>query len=177
MKPKSPPWMALWVRDFVADTEGLDGEQTGVYALILMSMWMNGGWLPDDDRALARIGRVSRFKWRRLRPIIMAFLTKLDGNRLTQKRLLRELWLSRELGKFPARTVTRIVGQQEFDFDGFSVATRERARGQSQSHPEREQKGRRLALAREAAARGVLPPAVEITDELRDLIQKMGLRK
>jgi hypothetical protein len=140
-------------------------------------MWMNGGWLPDDDRSLSRISRVSRFKWRRLRPILMAFMTKLDGNRITQKRLLRELWLSRELGKIPARTVTRVFGQQEFDFDGFSVATRERARGHSQSPDTKEQKGRRLGLAREAAARGILPPAEPVSDELRDLIQKMGLNK
>jgi len=168
--------MALWVRDFVSDTEGLDAEMTGAYAMILMSMWMAGGALPDDDRALARIARVSRFKWRRIRPIIMAFMTKLDGNRITQKRLLRELWLSRELGKIPARTVTRVFGQQEFDFEGFSVATRERARGQSQSHPDQEQKGRRLGLAREAAARGLLPPAAPVSDELRELIKKLGLK-
>jgi uncharacterized protein YdaU (DUF1376 family) len=167
--------MAMWIRDFQSDTEGLDAEMTGAYVMLMFSMWTNGGWLRDDDRALARIARVSRFKWRRLKPIIMAFMTPLDGNRFTQKRLLRELWLSREFGKFPARTVTRVFGQQEFDFDGFSVATRERARGHSQSHPEKEQKERRLGLAREAAARGVLPPAEPVSDELRQLIIKMGL--
>lgn len=176
MKRSTMPWLPWWPRDFLADTEGLDGEQSGVYALQLMGMWLNGGWLRDDNRLLARMGRVSTFKWRRLRPVIMPFYTPLDGNRFTQKRLLRELWLSRELAKKPARTVTRVFGQQEFDFDGYSVATRERARGHPPSHTEtREERGRRVGLAREAAARGMLPPPSEPTDELRDLIRKLEI--
>lgn len=176
MRTKAPPWMALWVRDFLADTEGLDGEATGAYALLLLNMWLNGGWLPDDDRKLARMARVSRFKWRRLRPVVVGFLLRIDGNRFTQKRLLQELWLSRELAKKPARSVTFVSGQQEFDFDGYSVATRERARAQSQAHAQKTERSR-VGLAREAGARGVLPPSAPptISDELRDLIRQMGL--
>lgn len=177
MKGRALPFMPWWVKDFKADTEALDGEQTGVYALHLMGMWLNNGWLYDDNRALARMGRVSTFKWRRLRPIIMPFYTRIDGNRITQKRLLKELWQSRELTKKPARSVTRSAGQQEFDFEGDDVATRAGARAHPSSHADRSSQYSVLGLAREAAARGLLPPGTTFgpTDDINDLLRKLGI--
>jgi uncharacterized protein YdaU (DUF1376 family) len=172
MKHSAPLWMALYVRDFIADTEGLDAEATGAYAMLLMNMWMHGGALPDDDAKLCRMARVSRFKWRRLRPVLMGFMTKIEGNRITQKRLLRELWLSKGFGRKPARSVTLGRGQQEFDFAGDAVATRVGARVQSHSHTQRDLRDRSIGHAREAAAKGLLPP---ISDELAVLLKKMGL--
>lgn len=174
MKQKAPAWMALWVRDLLADTEELDAEEFGAYIRLLLDMWLRGGFIPDDDRIMARVTRVSRFKWRRLKPVLMGFLTRIDDRRLTQKRLLRELWLSRELSKKTARSVTLENGQQVLQLEGGIAAPRERARVQSPAHSHQTERSR-LGLAREAAARGVLPPQPEVSDELRDLIKKMGL--
>lgn len=173
---RPPPWMPVNIRDLLVDTEHLPPDAFGAYVRQLCHMWLANGALPDDDRVLAKLANTSQFKWRRLRDEVRPFYTPIDGRRLTQKRLLKELWKSHGFGKKPAGTVTlRLTGEQP-DIPGLFVAPRERARGENTEHrtQRKEGLGQRLDLAREAAARGELPP---VTDELRELIRKMGLSK
>lgn len=80
------PYMQLWIADFVGDTLHLTSEEVGQYMLLLMAMWRNGGYLPDDAGKLARIARG---------PVsdgVMAFFSKCPANAsVCQKRLLAEL--------------------------------------------------------------------------------------
>lgn len=66
------PWMPLYVADFLADTAHLDAAQSGAYLHLMMHYWANGG-LPDDDRQLARIAKMTASEWRRARPTVQAF--------------------------------------------------------------------------------------------------------
>lgn len=65
----SPPWMPLYVGDYLADTAHLRAIEHGAYLLLIMHYWRTEG-LPDDDLALARITRLSNADWKRVRPVI-----------------------------------------------------------------------------------------------------------
>lgn len=88
------PVMPMFVDAMVADTMHLSAEAFGAYHLLLYATWRNNGRpLPDDDRKLARVCRVSTAKWRRsLRDELAAFFDVEDGT-WRQKRLENE-WSS-----------------------------------------------------------------------------------
>ena len=77
---------------FVADTNDLTAEETGAYLMLLMCLWRNNGKpLPLDHKKLARMARVTP---RRRKPVwaSIAGLFEIDGELITQKRLLKD-WL------------------------------------------------------------------------------------
>lgn len=82
--------MQLYVGDYLRDTQGLSCEGHGAYLLTLMALWNAGGYLPDDDRILARVARCTPARWRIIGPDVRALLT-VDGDRVCQRRLLTEL--------------------------------------------------------------------------------------
>lgn len=87
---KPDTWMPLVIGDYLADTGHLSTAEHGAYLLLLMTAWMRGGALPDDDAQLARITRASATEWRKLRPALAPFFMAADGV-WRQKRLLKEL--------------------------------------------------------------------------------------
>lgn len=56
-------WMPLKCGDFMRATSDFTAEECGAYILLLNQYWQHGP-LPNDDRALARIARVSPHAWR-----------------------------------------------------------------------------------------------------------------
>jgi uncharacterized protein YdaU (DUF1376 family) len=58
----SPAWMPLYVADYLADTGHLSAAEHGAYMLLIMHYWRQRE-LPSDDRALARIARMSEQEW------------------------------------------------------------------------------------------------------------------
>jgi uncharacterized protein YdaU (DUF1376 family) len=72
----SRPWMPLYVGDYIADTGHLSCAESGAYLHLLMHYWMKGG-LPDDDKQLSRIAKMTPKEWTAARPIIQAFF--IDG--------------------------------------------------------------------------------------------------
>lgn len=95
------PYMKLWIGDYLGDTAMLTIEQSGAYLHLLMAMWTNGGWLPNDPRKLAWICRVSRYRWeRKIAPALDQFFIKVEmesGDIIQNPRLTKELKFSREI--------------------------------------------------------------------------------
>lgn len=83
------PFMPLWVADFIGDTLVLDAKEIGAYMLILMTMWGRDGYLPNDEKKLQRVARCGR-DWPRVWGSLSHYFT-IDGDRITQDRLLKEL--------------------------------------------------------------------------------------
>lgn len=83
------PFMPLWVNDFIGKTQDLDAKETGAYMLLLMSMWVRGGSLPNDQKKLQRIARVGR-EWPKVWAAISGYFQE-DGGTITNERLSVEL--------------------------------------------------------------------------------------
>jgi len=88
----SRPWMPLYISDFLADTGHLTAPEVGAYMLLIMHYWQKGG-LPDDERLIARIARLSAAEWQESRDVL-AMLFK-DGWR--HKRIDAELAKAEEI--------------------------------------------------------------------------------
>lgn len=74
------PYMRFYPADYLADTAHLSAMQHGIYLLLLMNYWQRGGPLPDDDKRLASIARVSMRDWVRNRHEIEPFFTVVESH-------------------------------------------------------------------------------------------------
>jgi len=68
----NPPWMPLYVGDYLGDTGHLTTAQHGAYLLLMMHYWRKGE-LPDDDRQLSKITKLPLKTWCEYRPTLQDF--------------------------------------------------------------------------------------------------------
>lgn len=86
----APPYMKLYVGDYLGDTHHLGALEHGAYLLLLMAMWRAGGTLPANDASLAKLARCTPAEWDRIRDNVIAFFRRSRG-KLTHKRLTAEM--------------------------------------------------------------------------------------
>ena len=70
--------MALYLGDYLRDTNRLNTEQHGAYLLILMDYYING-CPPDDDAILAQITKLDIVRWKKTRPALENFFVIKNG--------------------------------------------------------------------------------------------------
>jgi uncharacterized protein YdaU (DUF1376 family) len=72
--------MPLYIGDYLADTMHLSHSQHGIYMLLIMAYWRNGGALPDDANQLSAIAKCSASEWRKHLPVISRFFHIENGS-------------------------------------------------------------------------------------------------
>lgn len=90
----SRAWMPLYVADYLADTGHLSAAEHGAYLLLIMHYWTNGH-LPNEDRRLSRIARMSPAEWEESRETLF----DLFDEGWTHKRIDAELEAAREISE------------------------------------------------------------------------------
>jgi uncharacterized protein YdaU (DUF1376 family) len=83
-------YMPLYVGDYLGDTQHLSTVEHGAYMLLLMAYWSQGHALPNNNRKLARIARLSDDEWQGVKDTILE-LFEAKGETLTHKRVELEL--------------------------------------------------------------------------------------
>jgi uncharacterized protein YdaU (DUF1376 family) len=78
--------MPLYIADYLADTTHLSAMESGAYLHLIMNYWQNGG-LPNDDRQLSRIAKLTDREWRKLKPTLQSFF----GPKWRHKRIDQEI--------------------------------------------------------------------------------------
>lgn len=86
----APPYMKLYVADYLGDTHHLNVVEHGAYMLLLMGMWRAGGTLPTADDNLARLARCTPDQWAEIKATVLAFF-KVSRGKLTHKRVAAEM--------------------------------------------------------------------------------------
>ena len=66
------PYMPLFVADYLSATQHLNAAESGAYLHLIMHYWTKGS-LPQDDKFLARIARMTDRQWESAKPTIKAF--------------------------------------------------------------------------------------------------------
>lgn len=85
-----PAAIPLFADSYLADTMHLTTEEHGAYLLLMMAAWRQDDCtLPNDDRKLARIAKLSTRKWAAIRETVFEFWT-VEGDRIFQQRLRKE---------------------------------------------------------------------------------------
>ncbi|MGR9149621.1 YdaU family protein [Rhizobium leguminosarum] len=79
-------WMPLHIADYLADTGHLTATEHGAYLLLIMHYWQNG-CLPENERIISRIAKLSPEQWEESRDM----LAMLFGPGWTHKRIDAEL--------------------------------------------------------------------------------------
>lgn len=82
----------------LAETAMLSLEERGAYRDILDHLWSRDGWLTDDDEKIARLLRITKNKWLKIKPALKGFFQYYDNGKFTQTALLNNY----------ARTLERI---------------------------------------------------------------------
>ncbi len=97
---------------YLADTRHLSLEEHGAYLQLMMIAWrIDGCCLPDDDSRLSRMLGVTAAKWKKLKPVVMAFWTMEDGA-WRQGRLSKERkFVEEKRAKNKASAEARWTGQ------------------------------------------------------------------
>jgi uncharacterized protein YdaU (DUF1376 family) len=114
----SRAWMPFYVSDYLADTGHLTTAEHGAYMLLIMHYWSNGG-LPDDDRKLARICRMSPDEWRDVRETLSDFFH--DGWR--HKRIDAEFLKAAERSEKASAAAGRRWAKPQPDADADAMRT------------------------------------------------------
>ncbi len=84
------PYMPLYVADYLADAAHLSTLGHGAYLLLIMTYWQRGEALPDDERKLMRIARVTPDEWEDVREDMAEFFD-ISGGLWRHKRIDAEL--------------------------------------------------------------------------------------
>ena len=89
---KKPRGMMFWVEDWKSNLAilAMTPTQRSMYLELLLSMWQNGGYLPDDERVLVAACRVSVSTFRKEFPIVRAECIEHPSG-ISNKKLL-EVW-------------------------------------------------------------------------------------
>lgn len=66
------PWMPLYIADYLRDTSHLRALESGAYLHLIMAYWVAGS-LPNDDKQLATIAKVSDREWKKMRSLMEPF--------------------------------------------------------------------------------------------------------
>lgn len=66
------PWMPLTIADYLRKTTHLGALESGAYLHLIMDYWQNDG-LPDDDKKLARIAKLTDREWRANKATLQEF--------------------------------------------------------------------------------------------------------
>lgn len=74
----------LNVDNYIASTMHLSAANHGELLLLTGAAFMNGGWLPNDDKTLAKIAKCTPRQWRNDRATIAEFFV-IDAKRWTHK--------------------------------------------------------------------------------------------
>lgn len=65
-------YVQLHVGDFIGAVLHMDATEVGAYTMLLLAHYQAGEiGLPDDDKKLARIAKVSTKTWARIKPVVM----------------------------------------------------------------------------------------------------------
>jgi uncharacterized protein YdaU (DUF1376 family) len=88
-------YMPFWVGDYLADTMHLSTVQHGAYVLLILAYWRNGKALPNDEKFLRTVTKLSAHQWEKNKHDILSFF-EVQEDFIYHGRIEKELKISHE---------------------------------------------------------------------------------
>lgn len=105
-------WMPLYIADYLKDTSNLRALESGAYLHLIMSYWLSGR-LPNDDRQLATIAKMTDGEWKRAKPVLSTYF---GPEWASHKRIDKEITHAEEIsGKRKAAVEQREINRRSRD--------------------------------------------------------------
>lgn len=131
----SAPWMPLYVADYLQDTTHLQALESGAYLHLIMAYW-SAGKLPNDDRQLATIAKMTASQWKRARPTIEAFF---GPGFSSHKRIDKELKRTSEVSASYSARATQ-AAKKRWSKHASSIATDMLENAELQPHSQKKER-------------------------------------
>lgn len=103
-------YMPFHVGDYMADAGHLTVMEHGAYFLLICTYWQRGGPLPDDERKLMALTRMTPDQFELHWPMIVEFFERRDGL-LHHKRIDAELQKARDRSSAAQRSVSQRIAK------------------------------------------------------------------
>lgn len=115
------PVMPFYPDAHLVKTKVMSSEEHGIYFTLLCNMWLNEGWVDDEDAVIARLTGITPLKWKKIKPKLSKFLVFSDG-KITQRRLLEEFnkvqeKIEKNRQNISKRWAKKEVGEGGYSFD------------------------------------------------------------
>jgi uncharacterized protein YdaU (DUF1376 family) len=114
--------MPFFPADFFADTQHISGQAAAVYLVLLGHAWLRGANLPNDQKTLARLARVSWQRWTSMKDEIMPFWDLGPDGLLRQKRQFQDHQNVKRKTKISSDSANRRWGKNQLDINESSNA-------------------------------------------------------
>jgi len=141
----APPYMKLYVADYLADTTHLTTAEHGAYLLLLMALWRAGGKLPNVPLKLARITKSTTEEWEVVGPAVLGFFT-VRGGALTHKRVREEIAKYDRVVKASKTAGKASRSKRTNEHNGLASKTVQRNFNQPEPEPEPEKGNKDIPL-------------------------------
>lgn len=92
-KPSKIVVAPIYVNDLFGSmrVDAMEADEFGAYMALLLRMYQHGGSLPNDDRILQKLSKMSHQKWRQTRSKLLANFDLTPSGELTHHRVQAEL--------------------------------------------------------------------------------------
>lgn len=176
------PYRPEHVNDASANTEELTNEELGAFVRLQRALWRSGGYLPDDQKKLARYARAGS-RWGIIAPAVMGKLNAIGGKvscptilmtifLVEQRRAKAAKAAAHRYGKpDPALTLRNPLDSLESNITG---ATTEHVLGTSNQNQNKNLDSKSLSRAANGAAKRGNEAFYELS--VAFLIERVGIR-
>lgn len=123
------PYMKFYPTDYLSDTQHLSTVEHGAYLLLIMNYWQRGTPLPDDDRRLSGIARLSFEQWLNVRSTLVEFFT-VDAGFWRHNRIELEI-LSVQAKSIKASRAGKVSAAKRLGSNDFSTDVQQTFNGRS----------------------------------------------
>lgn len=114
----SKPFMKLYISDYLTDTHYLTALEHGCYLLLIMNYFQTGKSLPDNDKKLASICKLSEAKFSKVKTVLKELFLISDGQWFHKR-------IEKELDEMAKKSETaRVSAMQRWSNDGLNTVNK-----------------------------------------------------
>lgn len=163
-------WIPLYIADYLKDTSHLRALESGAYLHLIMAYWVSGGALPNDDKQLATIAKMTDKQWKESKLTLARFF---GPDFSSHKRIDAELKRASDV----SAKRKQAAAQKWCKHDANAYAQPDTVNSSQSTKKEKDRGAAAPAAERKSRRRPsvALPEGFSLSEEYKDYARKQGL--